>query len=436
MTMQHDTTCADGACDSNRTIDHSRRQFLVRTGMMAAAAATATSALPRVALGAPPGQARDVLVVMFMRGGMDGLSLCVPYGDAELYNRRPTLAIRPPGQTDGAIDLDGFFGLAPSAQPLLAAYQAGDLAFVHASGSPDPTRSHFEAQKFMEAGAPNQAANLPASGWLARHLQTSPPMSSGPLRAISVDYLMTRSLTDGPAALPIPDLSGFVMPGDAATAARRRRALLRMYVPPSTAQATSLGAAALDTVQTIDLLGSIDFAHYVPSNGASYPQTSFGNKARSAAALIKAHAGVECIEIDLEGWDMHTNLGPLQGAMANHVDHLARTLAAFYADMGNGMRNVTVVVMSEFGRRAAQNGNFGADHGHGNCMIVLGGGIHGGQVLCQWPGLAPAQLDNGDLAITIDYRDILGEILARRLHSSNVATVFPSYTPVFRGIAY
>lgn len=434
MTMHQDPKCASGACDENRSVDLSRRRFLVRTGLMAAAAATVTTALPRVALGSTTGHARDVLVVMFMRGGMDGLSLCVPYGDAELYNRRPTLAIRPPGQTNGATNLDGFFGLAPAALPLLLPYQAGDLAFVHASGSTDPTRSHFDAQKFMEAGAPNQPNNLPPTGWIARHLQSSQPMSSGLLRGVSADYLMARSLAYAPATLPIPDLSGFVMPGDPATAARRRRTLRQMYSPDLASPVAGLKNAALDTFKTIDLLGAIDFAHYVPSNGASYPQTPFGNKARSAAALIKANAGVECIEIDLEGWDMHTNLGPISGAMASHVDQLARTLAAFYDDMGSLMRHVTVVVMSEFGRRAAENGNLGTDHGHGNCMIVMGGAIHGGQVLRQWPGLAPSQLDNGDLAITIDYRDILSEIIDRRLHNTNLATVFPNYTPVYRGI--
>jgi uncharacterized protein (DUF1501 family) len=407
-----------------------RRRFLKGAGAGAAAVASAPAWMPQVAYGAGGGTVRDTLVLVFLRGGLDGLSLCAPYGDPELYNRRPTLAIQPPGSSAGAVDLDGFFGLAPSAASLLTPFQSGQLAFVHACGSTDPSRSHFDAMKIMEAGVPNQPGSTLSSGWLGRHLATSTPSGGTLLRGLALEDMTPRALSGAPATLPLKDPAGFVLPGDAATTSLRRALISSMYA----GEAAPLGAAALDTFATVDLLSSIDFAGYSPANGAVYPGHAFGQKLKIAAALIKADAGVEVVEADFDGWDLHASLGPVEGALAAKMDVLSKGLLALWRDLGAAIERVTVVVMSEFGRRAAENGSGGVDHGHGNCMLVMGGHVAGGQVLTQWPGLAPANLDQGDLAITIDYRDILAEILAQRLGSTSLGTVFPNHTPSFHGI--
>jgi uncharacterized protein (DUF1501 family) len=413
--------------------DASRRQFL-KTAASGAAALAAAAALPRVVLGAPGrtgrGAGRDVLVVVFLRGGMDGLTTCVPYGDAELYNRRPTLAITPPGTANGATDLDGFFGLAPASLPFLQPYQNGHLLFVHATGLTDPSRSHFDAQKFMELGVLGAQSTGVDTGWVGRYLQTIPPPGSGLLRGMTLSDILPRSFSGGPASLPISDPDNFTLPGTASTLAARRLTLTQMYA----SEPAPLGPAALDTFDTMDLLATIDFAGYVPSNGALYPATTFGTQFKTMAALIKADVGVECLEADLGGWDLHNQLGPLTGTMASNLDQLSKAMLALYLDLGTDIDHVTVVVMSEFGRRAAQNASLGLDHGHGNCMLLMGGHVNGGQVIRNWPGLALANLDNGDLAITIDHRDVLAEILADRMACTSLATVFPNYTPTFRGV--
>lgn len=411
--------------------DPSRRRFLVNTGLAAAATATATVALPRVALGQAGGPLhRDVLVVLYLRGGMDGLTLCAPYAESQLYARRPLTAIPPPGQVNGAVNLNGFFGLAPAAASLLAPYQTGELLFVHACGSTDPSRSHFDAQKFMEAGTPNQPSLPTTTGWVGRYLSTATPLGNGPLRGVSLDYLVPRGFAGAPKTLPISDPAGFTMPGADASVGRRREALQAMYGP----QAFPLGPAALSTFSTIQLLSAIDLANYAPQNGAVYPTTQLGARMRSVAALIKANVGIECLSVDMEGWDTHVNLGPINGTMAGLMSNLSESLHAFWKDMGLGIRRVVVVAMSEFGRRVAENGNQGLDHGHGGLMLVMGGGIYGGRVLTDWPGLQPNQLDSGDLRVTIDYRDVLSEILTRRLGATDLSTVFPNYTPVNRGV--
>lgn len=411
--------------ESPATID--RRRFLGRTALGAAATLTAPAWLPRVSLAGTAGSGRDTLVVIFLRGGADGLTLCVPYGDAELYVRRPVLGIRPPGNPNGATDLDGFFGLAPASVPVLPAFQAGHLAFVHATGLSDPSRSHFDMQRWMELGVTGATSGGVFTGWVGRYLQTIPPAGSGLLRGLGIGAALPKSFSGGPACVPVPDPDAFVLPGAAGTATARRNALTAMYQ----GEPEPLGPAALDTFATIDLLATIDFANYVPYGGAVYPATTFGEALKSAAALIKANIGIEAIEADLGGWDLHSALGPINGTMATRMDELTRGLAALHADLDDPaatLDRTTVVAMSEFGRRAGENASAGADHGHGNCLIVMGGNVNGGQVIANWPGLATANLDNGDLAITVDYRDILAEILEDRMACTSLGTVFPSYT--------
>lgn len=411
-----------------------RRQFLGRSLIGAAAVASAPAWLPRVSFAGPGGgPVRDTLVVVFLRGGADGLTLCVPYGDGELYNRRPTLAVLPPGQVDGATNLDGFFGLAPASVPLLPAYQNGHLAFVHASGLSDPSRSHFDMQKWMEFGVTGAQSTGVSTGWVGRYMQTIAPAGAGLLRGLGIGSILPRSFSGAPASMAVPNPGAFTIAGTASTAAARRAVIEAEYA----GEPAPMGAAALNTFATMDLLGQIDFANYVPANGAVYPATTFSQGLKSAAALIKAQVEVECIEIDSNGWDLHSSLGPITGSMATKMGELAGGLSAFYADINDGastLQRVTLVAMTEFGRRAAQNGSSGADHGHGGCMIVMGGHVNGGQVMRIWPGLATSSLDNGDLAITIDYRDILSEILADRMSCTSLGTVFPGWIPTMRGI--
>ncbi len=409
----------------------SRREILGGSSALAAATlfGRTASATPRVFFGGG-GSGRDTLVQVFLRGAMDGLTTVVPHGDGDYYVNRPTLAIPPPGQVDGALDLDGFFGLAPAAAPLLTPYNNGHLAIVHASGSPDPTRSHFDGFIRMEFGDPLLPPNSVTGGWLARYLIQMASLATGQLRGVMAGSILPLSFSGAPSTLPIPDFANFTFPGRAATAAQRVSLLGQAFaVVPA-----PVGTTALDTFASIDLISGIDFAGYVPSGGAQYPDTLLGTQFKHTACLIKADVGVEAITIDSGGWDLHASLGPIDGYMAALLDELTRCIEAFYLDLGSVNDRVTFVCLSEFGRRVAENSSLGTDHGHGNAMIVMGGGINGGQVLASWPGLAPGQLDEGDLAITIDYRDILGEILANRLGATDLTEIFPQHTFTTHGI--
>jgi len=428
--MQH--SCQDHAHDPQAG-DAGRRDLVHGTALTAAALFAAPLLLSRRAQARPATGARDVLVHVFLRGASDGLALVPPYGDAEYYLRRPTLAIPPPGQLNGALPLGGtsLFGLAPAAAPLLTPYNAGHLLIAHATGLVDPSRSHFDAQRFMELGTTGQHALTTSTGWIGRLLQTSTPAGNGLLRGIALADGLPVSFQGGPGALPIKDPDNFLIPGQASTATQRRLRLANMYA----ADVEPLSSAAEATFETIDLLAGIDFVGYAPAGGAVYPNSNFGRQLKTTAALIKAGLGLEVISLDYGGWDLHNQLGPITGAMATKMDDLARGLEAFYKDLlPNELRRVTVVVLSEFGRRAFENASGGTDHGHGNALLVMGYGVNGGRVLANWPGLGTPQLDNGDLAITIDHRDILAEIAFKRLGNPNLATIFPNYTPTFRGV--
>jgi len=405
---------------------------LSRRGFIGTTAVVGATSLSQVAFGGGRGsdRARDVLVVVFLRGGMDGLTAAVPYGDPDLYNARPTLAINPPGQTDGALDLDGFFGLAPSCAALMPAYSQGDLAIVHATGSPDPSRSHFAAQRYMETATPNMGQTSITDGWIGRHLQTISPLGAGDLRALAVQSFLPRSMAGGPGALPVNDPSNFDFPGVPALASALRGVIEDTYAEA----AEPLKGAASSSLGAIDLLAGVDFDGYQPANGAVYPNGSFGEGLVATAAMIKADIGLECVELDIGGWDHHSAMGPVDGTLAGMLENLSGGLSALYDDLGRDMSRVTVVVMSEFGRRVAENGSAGTDHGHGGAMFVLGGNVNGGQVYTQWPGLSPGSLGNGDLPITTDYRDVLAEILQLRMGSSSLDVIFPQHTPQFPGI--
>ncbi|MEM6671939.1 MAG: DUF1501 domain-containing protein [Planctomycetota bacterium] len=404
----------------------SRRRFLGS----AAIAGAAPLVVPRVAFASGRGTPRPTLVGIFLRGAIDGLSFVVPYGDADLYAARPGLAVAPPGATDGALDLDGFFGLNPNAAELMPAYQSGALAFVQACGSTDPSRSHFSAMRTMETGTPDDPQSNEASGWLARHLQSVSPTGAGDLRAISVDDLVPRVLALAPNALPIPDPSSFEFPGNPTTAAQRRSTIEHAYaatIPP-------LAPAAASTLAGIDLLASVDFAGYVPANGATYPASPFGQALQSIATLIKAGVGLEVAHYDYGGWDHHNDQGPITGTLATMLADLSAGLNAFYLDLSGIQDRYLLYAKSEFGRRVAQNGNLGTDHGSGGVMLAMGHRVQGNQVHGNWPTLAPNQLDQGDLRVETDYRDVIAEILATGLGGTDLPYVFAGHTPAPVGV--
>ncbi len=409
-----------------------RRNFVGLTAGVAATMA-APGWLPRVVYAASESSSRDVIVSIFLRGGADSLTLCVPHGENAYYDLRPGLAIaRPDAAVDEvarAIDLDGFFGLPHGMRALKDAFDDGYLAVSHATGVENSSRSHFDAMRFLEVGQGGAPANL-QTGWLGRHLQaTAPSAKAGVLRAVGIGFGLQRTLVGAPQALPIADLADFGLQGPGGSRAARQAALEEMYA----AFDEPLRGSAATTFRTISVLKKIGFAGYQPTGGAVYPDDEFGYSLKSAAALIKAEVGVEAVAIDLGGWDTHDFQGPVDGHMHYLMESLAGGLAAFYRDLFSAdCKNFVAVTMSEFGRVAFENGSSGTDHGTGGLMMALGGAVRGGRVLGNWPGLERGQLvDQQDLKVTTDYRDVLWEILDRRAQSPSVKQVFTDgkYTP-------
>lgn len=412
----------------------SRRNFIGAAGLATAAAVAVPAWFPRVAMAKSfRTTARDVVVVIYLRGAADGLTLCVPWGDASYYTNRPVINIPRPDSTAAqkCTDLDGFFGLPPAMLGLQQAYLDGKLLIVHACGSTDSSRSHFDAQRFMEVGKANDLAVT--TGWLGRHLSAVDSMVPGAvLRGVGISTGLQQMLVGGPNSTAVPNPASFDIKGSTTTAGIRRTALIDMYnLVPDPLHSSALTASA-----SIDLLKAANIATYTPVAGVTYPTSSYGSALKSTAAMIKAQIGVEAVAIDLGGWDTHDNQAPLGANMGNTMTNFANGLGAFYRDViASGGPNTTVVVMSEFGRRVAENASAGTDHGHGNCMFVLGQCVQGGRVLRTWPGLAPGQLyQNLDLQVTTDYRDVVWEILQQRLGSPNLATIFPGHTYTPKGI--
>lgn len=422
----------------------SRRGFIGAAGAATVAAMAAPAWLPRVTMAKDyRGTQRDVMVTIFLRGAADGLSMVVPFSETNYYTIRPNINIPRPDSglpnaaTDLGVTVSGpngsvGFGLPPAMMPLMPAFQAGNLLFVHAAGSVDPSRSHFDAQRFMEVGKAQDVSIV--SGWLGRHLASTTPARAGTLlRGVGISTSLQRALVSGPLTLPVPNLDTFGLAGSSSTVASRTTPIHDMYG----ATTDPLRSIGLDTLSTIDLLNTINFATYAPAGGATYPSGSFGYAMKTTAALIKANTGVEAICIDLGSWDTHSTQGVAAGGvMYGLMDTLSKALAAFNTDMTTGTApTYTLACMSEFGRRAAENGSTGTDHGHGNVMIVMGNAVNGRRVLTQWPGMNPGQLyQTYDLQVTTDYRDILAEIAATRLGNTNLPYLFPSYTPTFRGV--
>jgi uncharacterized protein (DUF1501 family) len=399
----------------------SRRYFLKGGGIAMLGMASLPSFLQRaVAESATPNKKK--MVVLFQRGAMDGLNVVVPFAEPNYYRLRPTIAIPQPqsGSLDAALDLDGFFGLHPSLQPLEPLFQNGQLAVVQAVGSPDPTRSHFDAQDFMESGTPGVKAT--EDGWLNRAIESMPERSASPFRAVAFGPYLPRTLAGSAPALAIPDLKQFKMYGPQQTVEGGFEAMYAQTVDQA------LHGVGQETFEAIDQLKKVNPDLYQPENGAQYPTSRFGKSLMEIAELFKADVGLEVAFLDSGGWDHHVNEGGVQGQLSNLLRDLGQGIAAFHQDMGDRMGDVVFVSMSEFGRTAHENGNRGTDHGHANCMFVMGGDVKGGRVYARWPGMNDGQLyQNRDLAVTTDYRSVLGEIMLKHMGDRDLKTVFPGF---------
>jgi uncharacterized protein (DUF1501 family) len=399
----------------------SRRVFLKSGGVAMIGMSTIPAFLQR-AVAATPMPNKKKLIVLFQRGAADGLNIVVPFGEENYYRIRPTIAIPQPGRggEDAAVDLDGFFGLHPALAPLGPLFQKGQLAIVHAAGSPDPTRSHFDAQDFMESGTPGLRAT--EDGWLNRAIHGAPEQNATPFRAVAMGANLPLTLRGQAPAIALPNVQQFRVFSQSPVIEGGFEALYAQTVDEV------LHGTGTETFEAIDMLRKADPARFQPENGAEYPETKVGQTLRQVAQLIKADIGMEVSFVDTGGWDNHVNEGGAQGQLANLLRDLGKGLAAFHQDLGDRMENVVVVTMSEFGRTAHENGDRGTDHGHANCMFVLGGTVQGGKVYGKWPGLGPDELNEGrDLRLTTDFRSVLGEILTVHLGSGDMQTVFPGY---------
>lgn len=374
------------------------------------------AALTAFGIGAAPGwlaraagagaKSKRVLVAIFQRGAMDGLSAVIPFGEKRYAELRPTLAVA----RDAAVDLDGFFGLNPALKPLQPLWASKQLAAIHATGSPDPTRSHFDAQDFMESGTPGRKATR--DGWLNRAIAPQP--NASPIRAISMGGTLARSLRGTNRAVAVNTIAGFKVRDNA------QADFMSMY---SQSTDTVLQGTGKDTFEAVKLLASINKAQ--AASGVTYPGSRLGQSLQQIATLIKADAGLEVAFADTTGWDTHINQAPaLQGLLTD----FAESLAAFHTDLGARMADVTVVSMSEFGRTAKENGNRGTDHGHANVMFALGGDVAGGKVYGKWPGLEAEQLyQQRDLAVTTDFRDVLAAVVQHHTGGADLAKIFPGH---------
>jgi uncharacterized protein (DUF1501 family) len=358
------------------------------------------------------------LVVLFQRGAADGLNIVVPYKEKNYYAMRPSISI----QEKDVLDLNGFFGLHPAMAAFKPLYDQGHLAIVHAAGSPDTTRSHFDAQDYMESGTPG--VKVTTDGWLNRALQaetvTGKPSA---FRAVALGTQVPRTLQGSIPAIAVNNLADFSVGGKGPQTSPVSNAFQAMYDESTDAVLHGTGQ---ETFEAVKMLKAADPAHYQPAAGVVYPNTLFGSSLKQIAQLLKANLGVEAAFSDIGGWDTHQNQGNVNGQLANRLTEFSETIAAFWKDMGSDAENVTVVTMSEFGRTARQNGTGGTDHGHANVMFVLGGQVKGGKVYGRWPGLENEQLNEGrDLTVTTDFRRVLGEAAYKTLGSRNLELVFP-----------
>ena len=418
------------------------RRFFIRSGGVALASIgvslSAPSFLQRalVAHGREliTGGRRKTLIAIFQRGAVDGLNMVVPHGERSYYDLRPSIAIPKPqaGNADAAIDLDGFFGLHPVMSPLKPFWDSKRLAIVHASGSPDNTRSHFDAQDYMESATPGRKGT--PDGWLNRYLQSKSDPERSLFRAVSMTQTMPRVLQGSAPTLAISNLNDFTIRAGRSSASVQGgfEAIYDQTVNDV------LGGTGKETFEAINHLKQVNPGQYKPENGAQYPRTQFGNALFQIGQLIKAQLGLEVAFTDIGGWDTHVNQGNSRGQLSLRLQDFSNGIAALATDLGKRMDDVVILTMSEFGRTVRENGNRGTDHGHANAMFMLGNGVRGGKIYGDWPGLKSDQLYEGrDLALTTDFRDVFGEVAKKHLGTSNIQSVFPGYAisdAKFRGL--
>ena len=401
-----------------------RRVFLRNGALAVVGTGVIPSFLTRAVYAAQTGASGKRLVVLFQRGAADGLNIVVPHAEPDYYHMRPSIAIpRPRNNGDGVIDLDGYFGLHPSMTAFKTLWDQKHLAIVHAAGSPDTTRSHFDAQDYMESGTPGVKAT--EDGWLNRAVAGIKETQPSPFRAVAMGGALPRTLAGSVPAVAMSDIQSFGVVGRGPGAAIASNTFEAMY---DQSVDTVLHGTGNETFEAVRMLKSADPAKYTPAEGANYPRGRFGDSLRQVAQLVKANLGVEVAFADIGGWDHHVNEGSVQGQIANLTREFSQAIAAFWTDLGNLAENTVVVTMSEFGRTARENGNRGTDHGHANVMFVLGGPVQGGKVYGNWPGLLPHQLYEGrDLAVTTDFRQVLSEAVHTHLGSKELEKVFPGF---------
>ena len=371
------------------------------------------------------GTARQkVLIAIFQRGAVDGLNMVVPFGERDYYTARPSLAIaRPSGDENSAIDLDGFFGLHPRLRPLKGLWDSRNLAIVHACGSHDETRSHFDAQDYMESGTPGVKST--PDGWMNRYLHAKEHQKATPFRAVALAQQLPRTLQGSAPALAIGQISQFGIRAGQATDTMQSS----FEAEYAAAAHSILGSTGREAFDAVRLLKQADPGRHAPEHGAEYPRSPFGEALKQIAQLVKANVGLEIAFAESGNWDHHANEGAAVGILANRLDDLARGIAALVRDLGDRMQDVVILTMSEFGRAVAENGSRGTDHGHGNAMLALGGAIRGGKVYGRWPGLAREQrYDGRDLAITTDFRAVFNEVVRGHLALRDTSRVFPGFT--------
>src|ERR1700687_660221 len=399
----------------------SRRIFLKSGGVAMIGMSTIPAFLQR-AVAATPMPNKKKLIVVFQRGAADGLNIVVPFGEENYYRIRAAIAIPQPrtGDEGAAVDLDGFFGLHPSLAPLGPLFHNGKLAIVHAAGSPDTTRPRVAAQDFMESGTPGVKST--DDGWLNRTVGGMSEQDASPFRAVAMGPNLPLTLRGAAPAIALADVKQFRVMSQSTAVQGGFEALYAQTVDKV------LRGTGTETFEAIEMLRKADPSRFQPENGANYPNGRVAQTLQQVAQLVKSDIGMEVSFVDTGGWDNHVNEGGAQGQMSNLLRELGQGLAALHQDLGDRMEDIVVVTMSEFGRPAHERGNRGTDHGHANCMFVMGGPVQGGKVYGKWPGLEEEQLNEGrDLALTTDFRTVLGELASRHLGSTDLQKVFPGF---------
>lgn len=406
------------------------RRFFLKSGGIALASVSMSLSAPgfleRVALGnALTGGRRKTLIAIFQRGAVDGLNMVVPHGESNYYSARPGIAIPKPdaGNVDSAINLDGFFGLNPQMTAFKPLWDSKRLAIVHAAGSPDNTRSHFDAQDYMESATPGLKSTH--DGWLNRYLQFKEDEEHSSFRAVAMTKTMPRVLQGAAPAVAMSSIADFSIRAGKSSS-EIQTGFEAMYAQKANDSLVEMGR---ETFEAVNLLKQANPGQYKPENGAQYPRNPFGTSLLQIAQLIKADVGLEVAFTDVGGWDTHVNQGNSRGQLANLLQQFSAGIAALYQDLGQRMDDVVILTMSEFGRTVHENGNRGTDHGHANAMFVMGNSVRGGKVYGRWPGLSNDKLYEGrDLALTTDFRDVFGEIASRHLGVKDSGAIFPGYS--------